>query len=113
MVVRFPLKPKHCWRVPRSLPGVILQVTRLVGDKTWVLASPIHAPSGSQLERFAAILGPLEAVSHILFWTDEAMGSSWGRREVPVWSKIGIVYVDFLLSSFRDLRYTVLLNHWI
>ena len=50
------------------------QVTRKVGDKIWVLASPIHAPKGSQIERFAAILGPLEAMSHALFWTDEESG---------------------------------------
>lgn len=55
------------------------QVTRQVGDKTWVLASPIHAPSGSQIERFAAILGPLEAMSHTLFWTDEVTGFQEGQ----------------------------------
>ena len=54
------------------------QVTRKVGDKIWVLASPIHAPRGSQIERFAEILGPLEAMSHALFWTNEdSLGWSW------------------------------------
>eukprot|EP00435_Cladocopium_sp_Y103_P040164 s652_g10.t2 len=60
----------------------LAKVTRQVGDKTWVLASPIHAPSGSQIERFAAILGPLEAMSHTLFWTDEE-GSAVCLVELP------------------------------
>ncbi|CAJ1330597.1 unnamed protein product [Effrenium voratum] len=51
--------------------GVAKEVTRQVGDQTWLLASPIHAPSGSQISRFAAILAPLEAMSHTLFWTKE------------------------------------------
>ncbi|CAK8997192.1 unnamed protein product, partial [Durusdinium trenchii] len=58
------------------------KVTRKVGDKTWVLASPIHAPRGSQIERFAAILGPLEAMSHTLFWTDEE-GTALCLVELP------------------------------
>lgn len=58
--------------------GFACQVTRKVGDKIWVLASPIHAPRGSQIERFAEILGPLEAMSHALFWTNEdSLGLSW------------------------------------
>lgn len=49
------------------------EVERKVDGVTWVLGSPVHAPKGSQIERFSAILAPLEAMSHTLFWTNEAL----------------------------------------
>eukprot|EP00439_Symbiodinium_sp_Y106_P032618 s3035_g3.t3 len=76
----------------------VARVTRKVGDKIWVLASPIHAPTGSQIARFANILAPLEAMSHALFWTSE---ESQNPRDIPILDGQSLTLVELPRVQLR------------